>query len=167
MVIPLFRPVKVFDVAQTDGKPLPELVESLTGDVQQYEVFLEALRRSAPVPIEFESMAENMDGYFSSEQQRIAIREGMSEVQTISAVIHEIAHSKLHDATKRQAEEEPKPKDRNTEEVEAESISFSVCKYYDIETSGNSLGYIMTWSKDKDLPELRASWKPLTRLPVS
>ena len=96
VVIPLFRPVKVFDVAQTDGKPLPELVESLTGDVQQYEIFLEALRRSAPVPIEFESMAENMDGYFSSEQQRIAIREGMSEVQTISAVIHEIAHSKLH-----------------------------------------------------------------------
>ena len=163
VVIPLFRPVKVFDVAQTDGKPLPELVESLTGDVQQYEVFLEALRRSAPVPIEFESMAENMDGYFSSEQQRIAIREGMSEVQTISAVIHEIAHSKLHDATKRQAEEEPKPKDRNTEEVEAESISFSVCKYYDIETSGNSLGYIMTWSKDKDLPELRASLETINK----
>lgn len=163
VVIPLFRPVKVFDVAQTDGKPLPELVESLTGDVQQYEIFLEALRRSAPVPIEFESMAENMDGYFSSEQQRIAIREGMSEVQTISAVIHEIAHSKLHDATKRQAEEEPKPKDRNTEEVEAESISFSVCKYYDIETSGNSLGYIMTWSKDKDLPELRASLETINK----
>ena len=142
VVIPLFRPVKVFDVAQTDGKPLPELVESLTGDVQQYEIFLEALRRSAPVPIEFESMAENMDGYFSSEQQRIAIREGMSEVQTISAVIHEIAHSKLHDATKRQAEEEPKPKDRNTEEVEAESISYAACQYYGIETSGNSLGYI-------------------------
>ena len=163
VVIPLFRPVKVFDVVQTDGKPLPELVESLTGDVQQYEIFLEALRRSAPVPIEFESMAENMDGYFSSEQQRIAIREGMSEVQTISAVIHEIAHSKIHDVTKCQAEEEPKPKDRNTEEVEAESISYAVCQYYGIETSGNSFGYIATWSKDKDLPELRASLETINQ----
>lgn len=163
VVIPLFRPVKVFDVAQTDGKPLPELVESLTGDVQRYEIFLEALRRSAPVPIEFESMAENIDGYFSSEQQRIAVREGMSEVQTISAVIHEIAHSKLHDVTKRQPEEASKPKDRNTEEVEAESISYAVCQYYGIETSGNSFGYIATWSKDKDLPELRASLETINQ----
>ena len=163
VVIPLFRPVKVFDVAQTDGKPLPELVESLTGDVQQYEIFLEALRRSAPVPISLEPLPANLDGYFSPKEQRIVIREGMSEVQTISAVIHEIAHSKLHDVTKCQAEEEPKPNDRNTEEVEAESISFSVCKYYDIETSGNSLGYIMTWSKDKDLPELRASLETINK----
>ncbi len=95
--IPLFRPVKVFDVSQTDGKPLPELASSLSGNVQNYEVFMEALRRSAPVPIEFEPMDANMDGYFSSDQQRIAIREGMSEVQTVSAAVHETAHSKLHD----------------------------------------------------------------------
>lgn len=163
VVIPLFRPVKVFDVAQTDGKPLPELVESLTGDVQQYEIFLEALRRSAPVPISLEPLPANLDGYFSPKEQRIVIRAEMSEVQTISAVIHEIAHSKLHDVTKCQAEEPPKPKDRNTEEVEAESISYAVCQYYGIETSGNSFGYIATWSKDKDLPELRASLETINQ----
>ena len=163
VVIPLFRPVKVFDVAQTDGKPLPELVESLAGDVQQYEIFLEALRRSAPVPISLEPLPANLDGYFSPKEQRIVIREGMSEVQTISAVIHEIAHSKLHDVTKCQAEEASNPKDRNTEEVEAESISYAVCQYYGIETSGNSFGYIATWSKDKDLPELRASLETINK----
>ena len=103
--IPMFRPVKVFDVSQTDGKPLPELAASLSGNVQNYEVFMEALRRSAPVPIEFEPMDANMDGYFSSDQQRIAIREGMSEVQTVSAAVHETAHSKLHDP--KRAEPEP------------------------------------------------------------
>lgn len=102
--IPMFRPVKVFDVSQTDGKPLPELASSLSGTVPHYEAFMEALRRSAPVPIEFEPMAENMDGYFSSDQQRIAIREGMSEVQTVSAAVHETAHSKLHDPKKYEAE---------------------------------------------------------------
>ena len=102
--IPMFRPVKVFDVSQTDGKPLPELASSLSGTVPHYEAFLEAVRRSAPVPIGFEPMAENMDGYFSSEQQRIALREGMSEVQTISAAVHETAHSKLHDPKKYEAE---------------------------------------------------------------
>ena len=163
VVIPLFRPVKVFDVAQTDGKPLPELVESLAGDVQQYEIFLEALRRSAPVPISLEPLPANLDGYFSPKEQRIVIRAEMSEVQTISAVIHEIAHSKLHDVTKCQAEEASNPKDRNTEEVEAESISYAVCQYYGIETSGNSFGYIATWSKDKDLPELRASLETINK----
>ena len=161
--IPMFRPVKVFDVSQTDGKPLPELASKLSGTVPHYEAFLEALRRSAPVPIEFEALNANLDGYFSSDQQRIAIREGMSEVQTISAVIHEIAHSKLHDVTKCQAEEASNQKDRNTEEVEAESISYAVCQYYGIETSGNSFGYIATWSKDKDLPELRASLETINQ----
>ena len=168
--IPLFRPVKVFDVSQTDGKPLPELASSLSGNVQNYEVFLEALRRSAPVPIEFEPMAENMDGYFSSEQQRIALRPGMSEVQTVSAAIHEIAHSKLHDYAKAQEEaaragdkEPPKKKDRNTEEVEAESISYAVCQYYGIETASNSFGYIAGWSQGKELPELRASLETINK----
>ena len=102
--IPMFRPVKVFDVSQTDGKPLPVLASSLSGSVQNYEVFMEALRRSAPVPIVFEPMADNMDGYFSSGQQQIFIREGMSEVQTVSAAVHEIAHSKLHNPEKQEAE---------------------------------------------------------------
>ena len=217
--IPLFRPVKVFDVSQTDGKPLPELASSLTGNVQNYEVFLEALRRSAPVPIEFEPMAANMDGYFSSDRQRIALRPGMSEVQTVSAAIHEIAHSKLHDpkraepdpawkvvmvsdggtrkdysqgfATEAEAEqfaanadwryvdenqfewrleveedhsaEIQAAKDRRTEEVQAESISYAVCQYYGIETGDNSFGYIASWSQGKELKELRASLEVINK----
>ena len=98
--IPMFRPVKVFDVSQTDGKPLPELASSLSGNVPNYEAFIEALRRSAPVPITFEAMAADTDGYFSADHQKIAIRQGMSEVQTVSATVHEIAHSKLHNQKK-------------------------------------------------------------------
>lgn len=94
--IPMYKPVVVFDVQQTAGKPLPELAANLTGNVQNYEVFMEALRRSAPVPICFEKLAENMDGYFSVDKQRIVLREGMSEVQTVCAAVHEIAHSRLH-----------------------------------------------------------------------
>ena len=217
--IPMFRPVKVFDVSQTDGKPLPELASSLSGTVPHYEAFLEAVRRSAPVPIEFEPMAENMDGYFSSDQQRIAIREGMSEVQTISAAVHETAHSKLHDPKKYEAEPTWKivmvseggtkhdfrldfateaeaeqaaaeegwhfvdenrfkwrleveedltevkqaAKNRNTEEVEAESISYAVCQYFGIQTGENSFGYIASWSKDKELKELRASLETINK----
>ena len=169
--IPMFRPVKVFDVSQTDGKPLPELASSLSGTVPHYEAFLEALRRSASVPIEFEPMAANMDGYFSPDQQRIAIREGMSEVQTVSATVHEIAHSKLHNRQKMQetaaagdnAPDQPKPKDRRTEEVEAESISYAVCQYFGIQTGENSFGYIASWSKGKELKELRASLETINK----
>ena len=168
--IPMFRPVKVFDVSQTDGEPLPELASSLSGNVQNYEAFMEALRRSAPVPLSVEPMAANMDGYFSPDQQRIAIREGMSEVQTVSAAVHEIAHSKLHNYAKAQEEaaragdkEPPKKKDRNTEEVEAESISYAVCQYYGIQTGENSFGYIANWSQGKELPELRASLETINK----
>jgi len=251
--IPMFKPVTVFDVSQTDGKPLPQLASDLTGNVQNYEVFMEALRRASPVPIEIIPIRDGSDGYFSLDDQKIAIREGMSEVQTVSAVVHEIGHAKLHNqkkieepknATKYQeveifdipalfsngrvtsadipegmycydlrgSDDDPgmpvtvenhvvvnhagsiiiaKPldlgedgrlaltedeglnfvggeisayrffneqrKDRHTEEVEAESISFAVCAYYGIETGENSFGYIATWSKDKELKELRAS----------
>ena len=217
--IPMFRPVKVFDVSQTDGKPLPELAASLSGTVPHYEAFLEALRRSAPVPIEFEAMAANMDGYFSSDQQRIAIRNGMSEAQTVSAAVHEVAHSKLHDPKKYEAEPTWKivmvseggtkhdfrldfateaeaekavaedgwryvdknqfewrleaeedltavkqaAKNRNTEEVEAESISYAVCQYFGIQTGENSFGYIASWSKGKELKELRASLETINK----
>ena len=168
--IPMFRPVKVFDVSQTDGKPLPELASSLSGNVQNYEAFMEALRRSAPVPLSVEPMAANMDGYFSPDQQRIAIRAGMSEVQTVSAAVHEIAHSKLHNYAQVQEEaaragdkEPPKKKDRNTEEVEAESISYAVCQYYGIQTGENSFGYIANWSQGKELPELRASLETINK----
>ncbi|NSE47414.1 DUF4316 domain-containing protein [Dorea formicigenerans] len=256
--IPMFRPVKVFDVSQTDGKPLPELASSLSGNVPNYEAFMEALRRSAPVPITFEAMAADTDGYFSTDHQKIAIRQGMSEVQTVSATVHEIAHSKLHNQKKIQiandkqyqeielfdkpglfsngrivrdnlpegvycydlrgsdydpgepvcveeqvvvnhagsvlltepleleedgrlmlTEEEglnfvggfstltqflqEQRKDRHTEEVEAESISYAVCKYFGIETGENSFGYIASWSQGKELKELRASLETINK----
>lgn len=165
--IPLYKVVSVFDVSQTEGKPLPQLASNLTGDVKQYEIFMEALRRSSPVPMGFERIADNSDGYFSLTDQRIAIQEGMSEVQTVSAAIHEIAHAKLHNREQEQRSNEtaepPKPKSRRTEEVEAESISFAVCAYYGIATGENSFGYIASWSKDKELPELRASLETINK----
>ena len=158
--IPMFRPVKVFDYAQTDGKPLPERVASpvanLTGNVENYGAFMEALRRSSPVPVEVKPLSADMDGYFSPKSQSITLREGMSEVQTVSAAVHEIAHAKLHNYGLQQAAER-KHKSRNTEEVEAESISFMVCAYFGIETGANSFGYVATWSKNAELPEFRAS----------
>lgn len=158
--IPMFRPVKVFDYAQTDGKPLPERVASpvanLTGNVENYGAFMEALRRASPVPVEFKPLSADMDGYFSPKFQSITLREGMSEMQTVSAAVHEIAHAKLHNYGLQQAAER-RAKSRNTEEVEAESISYMVCAYFGIETGANSFGYVATWSKNAELPEFRAS----------
>lgn len=164
--IPMFRPVKVFDYAQTDGKPLPERVASpvanLTGSVENYEAFMEALRRSSPVPVEVKPLSADMDGYFSPKSQSITLREGMSEVQTVSAAVHEIAHAKLHNYALQQPEER-RHKSRNTEEVEAESISFMVCAYFGIETGANSFGYVATWSKNAELPEFRASLDTISK----
>ena len=164
--IPMFRPVKVFDYAQTDGKPLPERVASpvanLTGSVENYEAFMEALRRSSPVPVEFKPLSADMDGYFSPKSQSITLREGMSEVQTVSAAVHEIAHAKLHNYGLQQVAER-RHKSRNTEEVEAESISFMVCAYFGIETGANSFGYVATWSKNAELPEFRASLDTISK----
>ena len=156
--IPMFRPVKVFDVSQTDGKPLPERVQSpvaeLTGNVEHYEAFMEALRRISPVPIEMKPLSNDLDGFFSPSKQSITLRAGMSEVQTVCAAVHEIAHSKLHDYAK---QPNSQPKDSNTEEIEAESIAYTVCAYFGIETSANSFGYVATWSKDKDLKAFKDS----------
>ena len=164
--IPMFRPVKVFDYAQTDGKPLPERVASpvanLTGSVENYEAFMEALRRSSPVPVEVKPLSADVDGYFSPKSQSITLREGMSEVQTVSAAVHEIAHAKLHNYGLQQAAER-KAKSRNTEEVEAESISFMVCAYFGIETGANSFGYVATWSNNAELPEFRASLDTISK----
>lgn len=164
--IPMFRPVKVFDYAQTDGKPLPERVASpvanLTGSVENYEAFMEALRRSSPVPVEFKPLSADVDGYFSPKSQSITLREGMSEVQTVSAAVHEIAHAELHNYGLQQAAER-RHKSRNTEEVEAESISFMVCAYFGIETGANSFGYVATWSKNAELPEFRASLDTISK----
>ncbi len=163
--IPMYKPTTVFDVSQTEGRPIPQLAENLTGNVAHYEMFMEALRRSSPVPISIEVMSGKLDGYFDLEHQDIAIRRGMSEVQTVSAAIHEIAHALLHNTEK--VSEEPKPEraalNRNTEEVQAESISYAVCAYYGIATGENSFGYIATWSKDKSLPELRQSLEVINK----
>ena len=156
--IPMFRPVKVFDVSQTDGKPLPERVQSpvaeLTGNVEHYEAFMEALRRVSPVPIEMKPLSNDLDGFFSPSKQSITLRDGMSEVQTVCAAVHEIAHSKLHDYAK---QPNSQPKDSSTEEIEAESIAYTVCAYFGIETSANSFGYVATWTKDKDLKAFKDS----------
>ena len=160
--IPMYKPVTVFDVSQTEGKPLPQLAHDLSGNVANYDVFMEALRRSSPVPISVEVMGGGMDGYFDLEHQDIAIRKGMSEVQTVSAVIHEMAHALLHNRTKDTEEKTPEIS-RSTEEVQAESISYAVCAYYGIATGDNSFGYIASWSKDKTLPELRESLEVISR----
>lgn len=150
--VPRFRPVPVFDVSQTNGKPLPQLAQDLTGDVEQYEAFMEALRRTAPVPMEIKPMAENLDGYFSLDEQRISIRAGMSEVQTVCAAVHEITHSILHN---QKGVREDKAV-RTAQELEAESVSYVVCQYCGVETGANSFGYLASWSKDKELSELRS-----------
>ena len=169
--IPMFKVVSVFDVSQTSGKPLPQLAADLSGNVQQYEVFMEALRRASPVPMEIKPVAHGHRWlFFSIKAQSITIRAGMSEVQTVCAAVHEIAHAKLHDyehMTELADDGEtilvPGEKSRNTEEVEAESISYAVCQYYGIETGENSFGYIATWSQGKELKELRASLETINK----
>ncbi len=169
--IPMFKPVKVFDVSQTEGRPLPSLVTDLTGNVQHYEAFMEALRRTSPMPICMEPLRPGLDGLCNFTKQTITIREGMSQVQTVCASVHEITHATLHNkehtrltaAAGDEAKEPPKPKDENTMEVEAESVSYTVCQYYGIETGANSLGYIATWSKDRSLPELKASLETISK----
>lgn len=156
---PRFKIVTVFDVSQTDGKPLPSLgVDELTGNVEQFSQFFEALKRTSTVPIGFKELHDGSNGYYSPAEKRIAIREGMSEVQTVKTAIHELAHSRLHDfdRTKPPAEAE-KRKDRNTREVEAESVAYVVCQHFGIDTSDYSFGYVATWSANRELPELKAS----------
>ena len=168
--IPMFKVVSVFDVSQTEGKPLPQLAYSLSGAVEHYEEFMEALKRTSTVPIKVEHTEKNVDGFFDLTNQSITIQAGMSEIQTVCAVIHEIAHSRLHnyDHMTELADDgetllTPAEKDRNTEEVEAESISYAVCQYFGIETSENSFGYIASWSQGKELKELRASLETINR----
>lgn len=152
-----FRTVSVFDVSQTDGDPLPELVEPLNGDVERYELFVDVLRAVSPLPIVFEDMSPNTDGYCKF-GDKIAIRNNMSEVQTVSAILHEMAHAKLHDVNNIVESEKPeKPKARRFEEIEAESISFVVANHFGVETGANSFGYIGGWSKGEDTKDLQES----------
>ena len=152
---PAFKVVSVFDVSQTDGKELPDIaVDELTGSVENYAAFFDALKALSPVPIAFENITDGAKGYFSHVENRIAIQEGMSEIQTIKTAIHEIAHAKLHAVTPGEKVAPEDKKDRRTKEVEAESIAYTVCQRYGIETSDYSFGYIAGWSSDKETKEL-------------
>lgn len=155
--IPAFRAVSVFDVAQTDGEPIPELeVNELTGNVERYEDFEKALRAVSPVPIDFEDIPGSAKGYFHNEEKRIAIQEGMSETQTIKTMLHEISHALLHDRDLNQSLHLPE-KDRNTKEVEAESVAFTVGSRFQLDFSDYTFSYIAGYSSGKDMRELKSS----------
>ena len=157
VTIPAFRAVSVFDVSQTDGKPIPELeVNELLSTVEGYEDFVQALMNISPVPIAFEDIPGDSKGYFSTAEKRIAVQENMSESQTLKTMVHEVAHSMLHDKEVNQSMDIP-VKDRNTKEVEAESVAFTVCQHFGIDTSDYSFGYIAGWSSGRNMKELKSS----------
>ena len=156
--IPAFRVVPVFDVSQTDGKELPDIgVNELSGSVEDYEDFMQALTEVSPVPITYEDIEGEAKGYFHTTDHRIAIQEGMSQSQTVKTAIHEVAHAKLHDRERNQDIDAVLDKDRNTKEVEAESVAYTVCQHFGIDTSDYSFGYIAGWSSDRDMKELKSS----------
>ena len=157
--VPAFKIVSVFDVSQTEGEPLPSIgVEELTGSVERYGEFFKALEQTSPVPIGFEDIPGGSHGYYHPTEKRIAIQEGMSELQTLKTAIHEIAHSKLHaiDPEATAIEQADRP-DSRTREVQAESVAYAVCQHYGLDTSDYSFGYVAGWSSGKDLKELKAS----------
>ena len=157
---PAFKVVNVFDVSQTAGRDIPSLgVDELSGTVEQFELFFEALKRTCPVPIEFERISSHAKGYYHQVERRIAIQENMSQVQTIKTAIHEMAHQKLHaiDPDKKISDQELDTQTRNSKEVEAESVAYTICQHYGIDTSDYSFAYIAGWSHGKETPELKAS----------
>ena len=162
ITIPAFRAVSVFDVGQTDGKPIPELAaKELLSDVEGYQDMIRAVEAISPVPIELEEIAGDSKGYYDREAKRIAVQENMSESQTLKTMIHEVVHSKLH--SKEVEQDEQMKKDRNTKEVEAESIAYTVCQHFGIDTSDYSFGYIAGWSSGRDTKELRSSMDTIRR----
>ncbi len=159
ITIPAYKVVSVFDVSQTEGKELPDIaVDELTGDVERYRDFFAALEKTSPVPIGFEQIPGSSHGYYHLEDKRIAIQEGMSELQTLKTAIHETAHAKLHDIDLNAPENEQQPRvDRRTREVEAESVAYTVCQHYGLDTSDYSFGYVAGWSSGRELSELKSS----------
>ena len=157
--VPAYKVVSVFDVSQTEGRELPDIaVNELTGDVDRFKDFFAALEQASPVPVGFEKIEGGAHGYYHLEEKRIAIDEGMSDLQTLKTAIHEIAHAKLHDIDLNAPKEEQKPRvDRRTREVEAESVAYTVCQHYGLDTSDYSFGYVAGWSSGKELAELRGS----------
>ena len=161
--IPAFRAVSVFDVSQTDGEPIPELeAKELLSTVEGYEDFIKAVTFVAPVPVSFEDIPGDSKGFFSPTEKRIAVQEGMSESQTLKTMVHETAHSMLHDKEVNKDTLAP-AKDRNTKEVEAESIAYTVCQHFGIDTSEYSFGYIAGWSTGRDMKELKSSLDTIRR----
>ena len=162
-----FRVVTVFDISQTAGKELPSLgVQELSGNVERYDEFLAAIRNISPVPMEWEEIPGSAKGYYSRSEQRIVIRKGMSQIQTIKTAIHELAHAKLHGVVPEengQESAEVLEKTRKTKEVEAESVAYTICQRYGIETSDYSFGYIAGWSSGKDMKELKSSLETIRR----
>ena len=158
VTIPAYKVVSVFDVSQTEGKELPDIaVDELTGDVDRYKDFFAALEKTSPVPIAFENIGGGSHGYYHLEDKRIAINEGMSELQTLKTAIHEIAHAKLHDIDLNAPKDEQPRVDRRTREVEAESVAYTVCQHYGLDTSDYSFGYVAGWSSGRELSELKSS----------
>ena len=158
ITIPAYKVVSVFDVSQTEGKELPDIaVDELTGDVDRYKDFFAALEKTSPVPIAFENIEGGSHGYYHLEDKRIAINEGMSELQTLKTAIHEIAHAKLHDIDLNAPKDEQPRVDRRTREVEAESVAYTVCQHYGLDTSDYSFGYVAGWSSGRELSELKSS----------
>ena len=159
ITIPAYKVVSVFDVSQTEGKELPDIaMDALTGDVEQYSDFFAALEKTSPVPIGFEKIEGGAHGYYHLEDKRIALDEGMSELQTLKTAIHEIAHAKLHDIDLNAPKDEQQPRvDRRTREVEAESVAYTVCQHYGLDTSDYSFGYVAGWSSGRELAELKSS----------
>ena len=157
--VPAYKVVSVFDVSQTEGRELPDIaVDELTGDVDRFKDFFAALEQVSPVPVGFEKIEGGAHGYYHLEEKRIAIDKGMSDLQTLKTAIHEIAHAKLHDIDLNAPKEEQKPRvDRRTREVEAESVAYTVCQHYGLDTSDYSFGYVAGWSSGKELAELRGS----------
>ena len=158
ITIPAFKVVSVFDVSQTEGKEIPDIaVNMLTGDVEHYKDVFAALEKTSPVPVGFEKIEGGAHGYYHLEDKRIAINEGMSELQTLKTAIHEIAHAKLHDIDLNAPKDEQPRVDRRTREVEAESVAYTVCQHYGLDTSDYSFGYVAGWSSGRELSELKSS----------
>lgn len=165
VLMPAFKVVNVFDVSQTDGKPLPSLgANELTGDVAQYDTFFEALKRTCPVPIQFEQIKGGAKGYFHTTEHRIAIQEGMSQIQTIKTAIHEMTHQALHSVDPVAGLDPNASKlTRNAMETEAEAVAFTVCSHYGIDTGDYSFPYLVGYSSGKSTPELKASLDKIRR----
>ena len=158
VTVPAFKVVTVFDISQTEGKEFPDLsVKPLLADVEQYEDFFAALEKASPVPIAFEQITNGANGYFSLTDKRIAIKEGVSELQAVKTAIHEIAHAKLHDVDLNAPLEEQNRIDRRSREVQAESVAYTVCQHFGLDTSDYSFGYVAGWSSGKEMTELKAS----------